>query len=344
MNAGQVAELVAPFINESANLKNDRLYRIIKMAANFAWANGKWFGMLSEFFLESFVIDGKRYIHAPRSNEHLVAININGMAQNLRDLPFMFHRNGPGDPMSSCYAGWSRNVYDVGQFPLPTLINNYQLPVTVGIRSLGQAGDDEFAFVRGAFGQDQIYSYKSSSGSKCNCLSIDAPESIETIYGAKIPISREFTYYRNLSFTDIEYIGKTKTRCPIEICLIGRDNVARVVGILAPHETELKYRRYMIPDGCSHTIHGLFKISQQGDIFADTQPLILKASEAVWIALAKGINLKYFGETIDAGEAYLQDGLRALELENREIMVPEAIALQVDGLVSVGMDEIFKHF
>lgn len=344
MNAGQAGEAIAPFIDSSMQQNRERVFSIMKMALNYAWDKGKWFGMTAEFFVNTRCEPkgGKRYIFAPPGYSTLLAVNVDEQHPTLRDKYFIFHRNGPGDIKSPAHAHcrWNRDVYDMGEYPNMHEINLY-FPdgVLVGVRSLGKPGDDEYITFQGHDEDGSVISYEHKEPSKCSCFSLSEDENApvtRTVHGIRLKITEGFEYINNVTFLGLTKIFKTFTRCPIEVRLIDSKNRTYITAILQPWERQSSYRKYYIPDSCGDCVHALFKISRQPEIIDESQPLIINHENAL-LSLCKGMQLKFFKEQLVAGDQFLQQGIIFLEEDKRESESPTVFPIQVIG---IGVDDI----
>jgi hypothetical protein len=329
MNAGQAFSLVADFVEADENSR-DKVWRILRLACNHAWGKGKWWGMTTDFWCKVHYEEGsngKPYILSPPGYDALLGINRDGKPRILRDSYFMFHKNGPGDIKGHNYCHWNTDVYDAGHVPTLHAINNYgcRSGVMIGIRSIGSPGEDEVVTIQGETEDGQLaVSYELNNPKKCNCLQASEDESgpaVRTVHGVRIQVTDKFSYVDNVLFRNITSITKTLTKCPIEVIFINKDGEGFITARLNPWDTESRYRKYYVPEGCEHSVHGLFKIGKQPHIIDDSQPIIIGNEEAL-VALCKGINLMYYKEQALAGAGYLQAAVISLEEEKRETESP----------------------
>lgn len=349
MNAGQAFALVADFIEGDENSK-DRVWRTMKLACNHAWGKGKWWGMTADFWCKVFTDPcGSPYIFAPPGYDTLLGVNYDGKSRIMRDVYFMFHKNGPGDIKDHNYCQWNRDVYDAGEVPTLHDINIYSKcgGVMIGIRSIGTPGEDEYVSIIGKTdNQNEVYTYEFKEKNKCNCVQAVEDENspvVRTVQGLRIKVSDKFEYVDNVFFKDITHIYKTITKCPIEVIFINSQGEAFVTARISPYDTKSSYRKYTVPNGCCGSIHGVFKIAKQRNILDDSQPIIIDNEEAL-VALCKGINLKYNKEQAAAGEAYLASGVIALEEELREKQSPIQTPIQVVGVNNEDVPDILKYY
>lgn len=347
MNAETAGKKVAKFINKSWPIDDTEIFSIIKMAANKAWQEGKWFGMAAEYFCKVHTdANGIPYFLAPQSHPILLAYNQDGRPGTIRDPFFSFHRNGNGSVKDSPGCRWNKDVHDIGY--IPTLIQNeldWCSGVMIGVRALGLASENEMVYIEGdQTDGNAVFTYtKKEFGSPCGCSYKEDDGQVRTIRGTAIPIkSNEFTYIDNVKFQSVRSIVKTNTRTPVEIIAIDTNGRGHLLARMEPNQKFSRYRKYIAPKGCGSVIHGIFKIGQQDDITTWNDPIIISNEEAL-ISFCLGVHHLYFKQDQNIGASYVLNGISILEKEQREEQSPSDSPVQVDTTLSTDMPSIFNY-
>lgn len=344
MIAETAAKTIAPFVDKQWPEDKEDIFQILKLGVNKAWQEGRWFGMTAEYFLP---IQRDRYnqsyIIAPTSHPILLATNINGCPQSIRDVYFQFHKNGNGKISKSDGCSWVEDVYDMGTTPfLPNLNINFDKGVLVGVRAIGLAGDGEYVYINGKYKDgNSVYTYEHAKGCACKV----SKDEVDTINGIRLDISSDFNYISNIKFSEINKIVKTITRTPIEVSVIDPNTrTVYPIAMLAPNQKESKYRKYLVPtQACKHpSFHGVFKIAQQEDIVHPNDELVISNEEAI-ISLCKGVHQIYWKEQTELGAAYVLQGISILEKEKRQEESPNQFTIQVDPIMYADIPDAFRH-
>lgn len=347
MNAGQASELVAEFIDSNLPQDKERVRKILRLAMNRAWQEGKWFKMTAEFFVSiQQDCNGDKFIVSPRGYSTLLALNVNGKTTIPRDNYFMFHRNGYGDIKSHGNCNWNEeDHYDSGVFPtLPDFKKLFPNGAVIGTRSLSQHGENESINVQGNNEDAEIaISYEVEKIKESCCFNPVEVNKVRSIQGVNIPVTKNPVVIQNFVFKSIDAITKTHTRGIVEVYGFDpKTGKGHKIAMMYPWETSSRYKRYMIPNTCCDCVHGLFKIDIQPDIIDDSQPIIIENEEAL-IALAKGIHKMYYKDNIEAGKAFLLEGFNALEKQKREEETEDVFPIQVVGGAHEDVPKILKE-
>lgn len=350
MTAREAAELVAPFVNSSYPGGKEYIYSMIELGMSKAWKEGKWLGMTKEVFAKILKdCDGNSYINSPKGYSALLGINLDCKPRTFRSDHFMFHRNGYGDikdHKDSCK--WNEDVYDNGIHSTEIEFEKeFPNGAIIGARSLSNTGREERVFIGGDSNGRKVISFDKENNiyfDNCRCISVNDPDQARTIMGVEIPISRDFSYINNVEFSSIEFIRKSITQGPIEIVAFDPDtNEGKQISLMYPWETESKYHRYILPYTTQTTAHCLFKIEDQQKIVAENQPLIINEKEAI-ISLVMGIYFIYHKENIEMGNAYVLQGINALEKQKREEETEDTFPIQVVNMGASDTPDIFKRY
>lgn len=338
MRAGQIGKLVAKFIDKQWPEDRDEVFEILQLATNAAWREGRWFGMTAEFFVPVRTDEERPYIIAPSTHPILIACNAAGRPRAIRDVYFVFHRNGYGDVLDSPGCAWNRDFYDLGETPI---MFDPCKKFRVGVRSLGPFGKDERVVISGSFQNNGVLSRV--RGLEEKCASVKLSNDIETINGVRLDIKEGFQYVSDISFDKISSITKDVTQSRIEVCAIGENGEVSPIAILEPGQQRSSYRKYIVPDNiCDRQcVHGLFKIAKQDRITSDTDELFIDNEEAL-ISLCKGIYNLYFKEKLELGSTFILQGITSLEKNQREEESPSEFPIQVAGITTLDMPEILK--
>lgn len=346
ITAEQGARLIAPHVEKAWPQHRADLFRILRMALNYAWNEGRWYGMSREYFIATHKGNPHSYFIGPKGFDVLLAINAAGKPRLTRGIEFQFHKNGYGSVTKEGTCAWFEDVMDLGESPILQQLN---ITSMLGVRALGPETGNPTVKIRGKYKDDNsVYTFvkeKITVQETCGCIaSTDDNEIIKTIDGLEIPISEKFTYISNICFKSIDSINKDITTNPIEIIAIDSTGEGKLLARLEPYEIESRYRKYIAPVDtiCDNSVHALFKISPQGDINNDTQPLIISNEEAL-IALAMGIHKVYYTQEQTPGQMYLARGINALEKQKREEESGGHFPIQVTGLGVDDIPEIFNR-
>lgn len=349
MNAAQAGEQIAPFIGRQWPDDKAVIYRILRLAENKAWNEGKWRNQTRELMVPIRCGKRGRYIVGPYDYPVLLAININSKPRDLRGTHFMFHRNGDGQIMNRNGCRWNQDVFDLGEFPI---IDEEQININsgviIGIRALGNPGPNEKVWINGSYADNQkVFTYQLKEGGVTACGCSIQKDSIDTTEGIALEVTNQFHYICNIKFGSIESIHKTVTRTPIEVVAIDPvTNKAQLIATLYPGQTESIYRRYLLPDNlCRDTncVHGLFKIKEQQQIISDTTSLTIANLEAL-ISLAMSIDYIYYKKDLNQGANYFLQGISILDKNKSESDSPDLFPIQVSKLSDGDMPSIFNHF
>lgn len=342
MNAATAGKIIAKYVNKSWPDDRKDLFELLEMAVNRAWSEGKWLGMTREFFVSTQKhADGSNYIIAPPLYPVLLAINVDGRPAAMRSQHFIFHKNGMGDIRNGHGCNWSQDVYDIGEV---STLDDGTLACPegfmVGVRCLGNPGEDEKVFINGSYiDGTHAYSYRIQDAVRdpqCNACTIEASQ-IVTDAAIPIDIQKGFNYICNIRFGDVYSIHKTPSRCPVEILAIRPDNSAFVLARMEPGQTKSAYRRYLLPDFlCRPCVHGLFKVRKQPEIHSDTDEIIIDDKE-VLISLAMGTYNLLSKQAPDIGAGYISNGVTLLEKQKRETESPEQFPIQMDSTIYADM-------
>lgn len=335
MRAEIAGQAISKFISKDWPSDKKEIYEILTLAVNKAWKEGKWFGMTKEIYVPIQYSNGEYFIIAPQEFPILLAINVDGKPNvDIRSKHFIFHRDGNGDIKDRKGCKWVRDVFDMGEIPVldDTRINGNS-PVRIGVRAIGVPGEDEKIYIKGKYSDGQsVFTYKNKEyGEPCECK-VES-EQIETVTGVELPVTKDFNYICNISFTDITHIEKTFTRTPVEIIALDKDNKGFVISKMNPGQRKSRYRKYLVPKPiCGYKcVHGLFKISKQEEIISDSDEVIIDDTEAL-IALAKSIDYIYYKGQVDLGSAFYLQAISLLDKEKREEESPEVFPIQVEIL------------
>lgn len=350
MTAKEAGELVAQFVDSSYPSNKDKIYSLIELGLSRAWKEGKWLGMTKELFAKILKDrDGNSFINSPAGYSTLLGINLNCEPRTFRGNHFMFHKNGYGDikdHKDSCK--WSEDVYDNGIHATEIEFKKeFPCGAFIGARSLSNTGSEEKIYIGGDSKGTQVITYEEKNNiysSDCRCISVDDPGKARTIMGVEIPITRDFSYINNVSFDSIEFIRKTITQGAVEVFAFDPETGGgKPIALLYPWETKSKYHRYLLPETSQTTAHCLFKIEDQQKIVAENQPLIIDEKEAI-ISLVMGVHLIYHKENIELGNAYILQGINALEKQKREEETDDVFPIQVMNMGASDTPDIFKRY
>jgi len=346
LTAKQGAQLIAPHVEKSWPEHKSDLYRILRLALNYAWNEGKWYGMSREYFVAVKTGDPHDYFIGPNGFDVLMAVNASGTPRLTRGVEFQFHKNGYGSITKEGDCAWFEDVMDCGEGPLLQQLN---IESMIGVRSLGPETGNVSVKIRGRYADgNPVYTFvadKINSQETCGCISSTNDEDIiKTIDGLEIPITEKFTYISNICFKSIESITKDVTVNPVEVIAINGNGEGKMLARLEPYEVNSRYRKYIAPVGaiCNGSVHALFKISPQAEINNESQPLIISNEEAI-IALAMGIHKVYYTQEQTVGQNFLLRGINALEKQKREEEVNSNSPIQVTGLGVDDIPEIFNR-
>lgn len=352
ITAERAAKLIAPHVNKNYDMHKSILFDILRLAANKAWQEGRFYGMSKEFIVNTRKDDnGNSYFLAPKDFSILLGVNINNRASIIRGRDFQFHRNGYGS-IDKNHKGcsWFEEVMDCGAQPVIEQPNiKLRGPVMIGFRSLsGEAMDAEININGVTTDGNKLITYQAiqkASSTVCGCNQIaTAKKTIDVVYGSTFRITNAFTYIDNVCFESIESITKSVTLGPVEVVAIHKNGEGYLLARLEAHEITSKYRKYLVPNtcGCTQTVHGSFKISQQENIAYGSQPLIIENEEAI-ISLAIGIYKQYYTSEIQEAQFYISEGLKVLDKEKREEDSPNVFPIQIDGIHSYDIPDVISR-
>jgi len=349
ITAEQGAKLIAPHVEKSWPEHRSDLFRILGLALDHAWNEGKWYGMSREYFVSVRNENSQNYFIGPKGFDVLLAVNINGKPRMARGLEFQFHKNGYGSVTQSGSCSWLEDIIDFGEKPILQQLNiESGEGVMLGVRSLGPETGTQKVKIRGRYYDDnRVYTFVKdtlSSQDTCGCISTTSDsEIIKTVEGLEIPITDKFRYISNICFNSIDSITKDVTVNPVEVVAIYPDGTAKLISRMEPYDVVSRYRKYLAPADavCDGVAHALFKVSPQGEISNDSQPLIVSNKEAI-IALAMGIHKVYYTQEQQVGQVYLSRGINALEKQKRE-EEPNSHNFPIQ-VVGVGVDDVPEIF
>jgi len=353
ITAKQAAELVAPYVDKSYPQHRSELFLLLRNAINKAWAEGNWWGQTKEFFVRVQTDEnGNKFFISPTGYDTLLAVNVHEQPKLIRDRYFQFHRNGSGSIVKDCgLNNWSEDVIDDGHSSTFVQLNiKFPSGFMVGARSLGlEAGASLRVYGDTTFGNPAITKriIQQSTGLTCGCgiSAKDPVAQIEADYGLSLPLNKEFNYISDVLFNEVSSLKKSVTANVIQVLGVGTDGVAMPIAEILPHQTESRYRRYLVPNNCVCTtcVLGLFKVAKQDNIAFENQPLLIDNEEAL-ISLCMGWHKFFNKQELDMGSTYILAGIAALEKETRELQSPMSTPIQIDGLGSDDMPEIFNYY
>ena len=348
MTANDICELTADIIGMSYPSDKKKMFFLCRMANHEIWKQGKWHGMIKEFFVNTRTDqNGNKFIVTPNGYNVLLGVNIDAKPNRINNHWFQFHRNGNGSVTKENGWNYTTAVMDMGLGAVieqPRKRNEISLdtkdPVYLAVRSRGCESVDATLTISGENGiGDLHYSFPSTVNnpvvrSLANPLQTTV-ESIEPTYGIEYKLTNKFSLYENVSWSQINSIHKSVTNNPVDIYAVHDSGESYLIATLAPHQRQSSYRSYMIPkEACGDTscVHAMFKISEPEGIEFPTQNMIVDNVTAL-IDMIMGMDYKYFKKDLNAGAAYILSSVKALEDSTRENMSNHQSSIQVDDTV-----------
>lgn len=321
----QVAKFVAPHIGKRWPYDQEAILDNLYLTAEEIWKSGKFHGSTKWFYVNT---RSDNTIITPHGYSILLGLNQNFKPVQIRQDTFLFHQNGPGELPT--IQGYSKDVIDLGEYPVFTLLDNLCKPhegkssnlYQIGARIIGDCSG--FPKTR-IYGNDKngnpIYSYVKSKNGKeeiCQCTEEEAPSYDDAIEGVELALNNVTRSY-NILFSQITGIVKEATKSPVEYYAIDKYGLAKMVARLEPFESTPSYRIYKIPKPCisKACALGLFKIKKPDKYISGSQAFISENLTAV-LSIAMGVDKKYKRNEFTEGLQYISDGLMSLANEIRE--------------------------
>jgi hypothetical protein len=273
----------------------------------------------------------------------LLGVNQNFKPVDIRNELFLFHKNGPAELPTM--DGNSKDVFDLGEFPVHSLIENLCSPCyglecktfKVGAKILGTCGS--FPETR-IYGNDKngnpIYSYVKSKDGKdeiCQCSQEESQYYNDPIEGVSIKLTNILTAY-DIEFSTISGIIKEVTPSPVEYYAIN-GNTATPIARIESFEATSSYRIYKVPSNCikQNCVFGLFKIKKPERYYDESQAFITDNLKAV-LSIAIGVDKKHKRDELEMGQRYIGDGILSLANEVREENSNNEYPIQVSKSVA----------
>ena len=348
MTADQICTMTADIIGMSYPNDKKKMFFLCQMANQEIWKQGKWHGMIKEFFVNTREDqNGYKFIITPNGYDVLLGVNLDSNPSRITNNWFQFHRNGNGSTTKEKGWNFTESVMDMGVFPVieqPRKRNEISVesndPVYLAVRSRGCESDDVKLTISGENGiGDLHYSFPSTVNNPL-VRSLANPEQtkvekIEPTYGIEYKLTNKFSLYENVSWSNITSIHKDVTNNPVDIYAVHDSGESYLVATLAPHQKQSSYRRYMLPKelcGNSQCVHAMFKVSEPDNIEFGTQRMITENVTAL-IDMMIGMDYKYFKKDLNAGALYILSSVKALEDSTRENMSNHQSSIQVDETV-----------
>lgn len=355
MTAEQICEEVADLVGLSYPDDKKKLFFLCRMANHEIWKQGKWTGMIKEFNVNTYTDQhGVRYMNTPTGYDVLLGVNVGSNPARINNHWFQFHKNGNGSVSKD--KGWNHtdSVIDMGYFPTMyplrrrhELVKNIPDAVYLAVRSRGNEHPDTKLTISGenTIGQ-LLYSFPAKANEVIETLESPRVENIQAsvpTYGCEYKLTTKFFMYNNIAFSEVASITKTITANPVDVYAMHDTGESYLVATLEPHQTNAKFRRYMLPKELpcqSNCVHGMFKVSEPEAIVYPTQQMITDNITAL-IDMIMGMDLKYHKKDLNAAAVYVLSAVKALEDSTKENMANHQTSIQVD-LGSLELPEIIN--
>lgn len=325
LTAEKVARDAAPFLGLSYENDRDRLFLYLSMAQKKAWSTGIYKGHLKSFDVETYEVNGHRYIKTPHGFNVLMGLNLEYEPAPIMEGYFRFHHNGPGSN-DQCFRDYGLSYYEFATLQGPQInnpcdrfklgvLNTFDATGHVCVTGLNELGHPVNTVSDGV----------SVDGVKFNFNGQHAMQQVE-----------------NITWSQITGITKSPTIGPVEIYSI-KNNDPKLIARLEPNQLRSLYRVYELPKslcGCRGAVHGLFKVSEPEDISRPTDQLIVDDFESL-LNLMMSVDQGFNTKDLNLSQAFMAKGISGLAEEERAGKGPTVAPPQ---FVGPEFDEESNHY
>lgn len=327
-----IADKVAPEIQMTYPNDQDRVFSYLSFVQKKIWNSGLFHNSTAFFHVN---LDEFGNIITPHGYNVLLGCNVDFRPITITSQYSLFHANGDADA-SLRDKNFSQEVTYLGESPVTIQPNDsWFKSCNSFISVLGSSCESKKFTDISALGKNgkPIYTYyketrRSSKLIVCGEEKLNS-DNIDVRNGVRYAITNTPQFHKNIIVTQINGIFKDQTLGPVEYYL-NSNGLSRLVARLEPFETHSSYKRYKVSGRCvrKNQVLGLFKMSEPIDIISESQYFISSNLEAI-ILIAKGFKMKFDKEDQQAGESFIQDGIKALREEIRGNRVNTIDRLQI---------------
>jgi len=335
MTAGNTADYISSFVGKAYPEDKKSIFTLLDLVQEEIWNSGKFHGSTKWTYVTA---RDDNTIITPHGYNVLLGMNINFKPMKIRDEHFLFHQNGPADvPLGN---NFSTNVYDLGEYPVFKLLEKICDPCKptpcskfrIGAKTVSSCSS--FPKTR-IYGNDlagnKIFTYTAPETKKeCVCPEEDA-EAWDAIEGVELQLNS--TLRASMAeFGQITAIYKEPSSSAVEYYAIDETGKGTLVARLDPFQLKASYRIYKVPNTCikKKCIFGLFKRSKPDPIVNENQLFITENKTAI-LSIAKGCDMKFNRNEIQAGENFIALGIKALSNEVKEENSNSQTTVQFNG-------------